>query len=125
MKTKSTKNEQIKITLNIQPGNFHRPNNGNGIVPGSDLLQKHSEVRLTVITMNPKTNISEIKRAKDSKRQWHFITDNTKTGASHKVSKKGNTIRHIDLDSNAFNDGGEKESGGYVDEDGNFREEEL
>ena len=26
---------------------------------------------------------------------------------------------------NAFNDGGEKDSGGHVDEDGNFREDEL
>ena len=62
---------------------------------------------------------------KDSKGQWCFIADKSKTRASHKVSRKGNTIRHIDLDSNAFNDGGEKDSGGHMDEDGNFREDEL
>jgi hypothetical protein len=62
---------------------------------------------------------------KDNKGQWHFITDQSKTRASDKVRKKGNTIRHIDLDSNAFNDGGEKDSGGQVDEDGNFRQDEL
>ena len=62
---------------------------------------------------------------KDSKGQWRFITDKIKNGASHKVSRKGNTIRHIDLNSNAFNDGGEKDSGGHVDEDGNFREDKL
>ena len=61
---------------------------------------------------------------KDRKGQWRFITDKAKTGASGKVSRKRNTIRHIDLDSNAFNDGGEKDSGGQVDEDGNFREDE-
>ena len=62
---------------------------------------------------------------KDSKGQWHFITDKTKTGAFDKVSRNGKTIRYIDLDSNGFNDGGEKDSGGHVDEDGNFTEDEL
>jgi len=61
---------------------------------------------------------------KDSKRQWRSITDKSKTRRSGKVGRKCNTIRHIDLDSNAFNDGGEKDSGGHVDEDGNFREDE-
>ena len=62
---------------------------------------------------------------KDRKGQWRFITDKAKTGAPLKVSRKGNSIRHLDLDSNAFNDGGEKDSGGHVDEDGNFREDQL
>jgi len=62
---------------------------------------------------------------KDSKGQWSFVTDKAKTRRSGEVSRKGNTIRHIDLDSNAFNDGGEKDSGGHLDEDGNIREEEL
>ena len=62
---------------------------------------------------------------KDNKGQWSFVTDKAKTRRSGKVSRKGNTIRHIDLDSNAFNDGAEKDSGGRVDEDGNFREDQL
>ena len=62
---------------------------------------------------------------KASRGQWHFVGDQSKTRASNKVGRKGNSIRHIDLDSNAFNDGGEKDSGGHVDEDGNFREDKL
>jgi len=59
---------------------------------------------------------------KDCKGRRHFIADRTKPVVSKdKATRKAKT--KIVLEDNAFYDGGEKESGGHLDSDGNFIED--